>query len=78
MSKNLTTKSRKYNHKCGQDNNNTKKPSPKIIVYKNETPEETQAINEIKKAPTKSNFPHYESNPRIQMMQEKRENVEII
>ena len=27
-----------------------------------------------KKAPTKSTFPNYESNPRIQMMQEKREN----
>ena len=49
MSKNLTAKSLKYSHTCGQDNNNTKKPSPKIIEYKNETPEETQAINEIKK-----------------------------
>ena len=74
MSKNLTAKSLKYNHTCGPDHNNTKKPSPNIIEYKNETPEETQTINEIKKAPTKSTFPNYESNPRIQMMQEKREN----
>ena len=49
MSKNRTATSLKYNHKCGQDNNNTKKPSPEIIEYKNETPEETQTINEIKK-----------------------------
>ena len=75
MSKNLTAKSLRYTHKCGQDNNNTKKPSPKISEYKNETPEETQAINVIKKAPTKSTFPKYESNPRIQMMQEKRDKI---
>ena len=49
MSKNLTATSLKYNHKCGQDNNNTKKPSPKLIEYRSETPEETLAINEIKK-----------------------------
>ena len=56
--KSSTAKSLKHNHKCGQDNKNTKKPSPKIIEYKNETPEETQATNEIKKAPTKSTFPN--------------------
>ena len=47
--KGLTAKSLKYNHKCGQDNNNTKKPSPKIIEYKHETPEETQGIVQLKK-----------------------------
>ena len=54
--KNLAERSLKYNHTCGQDNNNTNKSSPKIIEYKNETPEDTQTINEIKKAPTKSTF----------------------
>ena len=42
-----TAKSLNYSHKCGQDNNNTNKSSPKIIEYKNETPGDTQAINEI-------------------------------
>ena len=73
MSKNLTAKSLNYSHKCGQDNNNTQKSSLNIIECKNEIPEETQAINEIKQAPTKSTFPNYESSPRIQMMQDKRE-----
>ena len=47
--KNLAAQSLKYNHKCGQANNNTNKSSPTIIEYKNETPGDTQAINEIKK-----------------------------
>ena len=70
--KSLTAKSLKYSHKCGQDNNNTKKPAPKIIEYKNETAPDFQPIQEIKR---KLNFPPYETNPRIQMMQEKREKI---
>ena len=73
--KNLTATSLKYSHKCGQDNNITNKPSPKIIEYKNEIPDDTQSINEIKRTPIKSTFPDYETNPRIQMMKEKREKI---
>ena len=36
-------------------------------------PETLRQLMKFKKAPTKSTFPNYESNPRIQMMQEKRE-----
>ena len=47
-----------------------KQPTQKLIESKNETVADFQPIHEIKRTP-KSNFPNYESNPRIQRMQEK-------
>jgi hypothetical protein len=71
--KSLTAKSLKYSHKCGQDTNRIiKQPIQQINDSKNEPASDFQPIQEIKRKP---NFPPYETNPRIQMMQEKREKL---
>ena len=71
--KSLTAKSLKYSHKCGQDTNKIiKHPIQQINDSKNEPASDFQPIQEIKRKP---NFPPYETNPRIQMMQEKREKI---
>jgi hypothetical protein len=49
-----------------------KQPNNKII--ENETGPDFQPIPEIKRI-LKSNFPDYESNPRIQRMKEKQEKI---
>ena len=70
--KSLTAKSLKYSHKCGQDTSNIKKqPAQQINESKNEPAADFQPLQEIKRIP-KSNFPPYETNIRIQKMQEKR------
>jgi len=67
--KSPTAKSLKYSHKCGQDTNTIiKQPAQQINESKNEPASDFQPIQEIKRKP---NFPPYETNHRIQKMQEK-------
>jgi len=67
--KSLTAKSLKYSHKCGNDQI-VKQPSKKI----NETLTEISPP-EITRTETKSNFPTYELNPKVQRLKEKQEKI---
>ena len=74
--KSLTAKSLKYSHKCGQNTNKIiKQPTKQINESNNEPTLDFQPIHEIKR---KTNIPPYETNPRIQKMQEKREKIKTL
>ena len=68
--KSLTAKSLKYSHKCGNENQIVKQPSKKI----NETLTEISPP-EITRTETKSTFPIYELNPKVQRLKEKQEKI---
>ena len=67
--KSLTAKSLKYSHKCGNDQI-VKQPSKKI----NETHTKISPP-EITRTETKSTFPIYELNPKVQRLKEKQEKI---
>ena len=67
--KSLTAKSLRYSHKCGNDQI-VKQPSKKI----NETHAEISPP-EITRTETKSTFPIYELNPKVQRLKEKQEKI---
>ena len=67
--KSLTAKSLKYSHKCGNDQI-VKQPSKKI----NETLTKISPP-EITRTETKSTFPIYELNPKVQRLKEKQEKI---
>ena len=67
--KSLTPKSLRYSHKCGNDQI-VKQPSKKI----NETHAEISPP-EITRTETKSTFPIYELNPKVQRLKEKQEKI---
>ena len=70
--KSLTTKSLKYSHKCGQDTSKlVEQPTQQINDSKNEPASDFQPIQETKRIPI-TNAPPYETNTRIQKMQETR------
>ena len=68
--KSLTAKSLKYSHKCGNENQIVKQPSKKI----NETLTKISPP-EITRTETKSTFPIYELNPKVQRLKEKQEKI---
>ena len=68
--KSLTAKSLKYSHKCGNENQIVKQPSKKI----NETLTKISP-SEISRTETKSTFPIYELNPKVQRLKEKQEKI---
>jgi hypothetical protein len=60
----------KYSPKCGNENQIVKQPSKKI----NETLTEISPP-EITRTETKSTFPKYELNPKVQRLKEKQEKI---